>query len=296
MTSTTRRLVAGAVVAAGTLLATGCQSHVGTAATVGQHSISTDQLTAAYTRQLAVPAAQQATAAPVQLERRVLGQLITHVLLDKLAADQGISLSQGDIDAELNLLKGQKDASGQSPLAAIPQTDQPRTARDNLLAQRLEISYATGTDQDSLSLGIIVVGDAAKAKLVAARLRADPSAFDQLARTYSTSQQTQLQPTPITQLPTQLKDAKKGDVLIVPQQGSFVVVYVVARSNEQVLLKKLDQVATQLGVHVNPRFGAWNASQLTVAPASNGPVQEVTPTSSPSLVPGGGQQSGAGQG
>ena len=98
MTRAPRLMVLCAVAA---VALTGCGTvRAGAAATVGDHRITTSQLTAVVDRGLRDPAAQQnvGTDKPA-FERTVLGRLIQHLILARAAKDEGVSVDGSAIDA-----------------------------------------------------------------------------------------------------------------------------------------------------------------------------------------------------
>jgi hypothetical protein len=95
------RVLALAALLAGGLLISGCSApQAGAAATIGDSRISEQQLT---TQVQAVLAAQrQPVDTPSQaLTSKTLGRMITLDLVQRLAVQNGIVISQGDIDQEL---------------------------------------------------------------------------------------------------------------------------------------------------------------------------------------------------
>lgn len=204
MKSTTRRLVATAVAV---LALSACgTSRPGAAAVVGDSRITVDELHALTARSLADPAAAQRFTDKAALQRRELGQLIEHKLLELAAKKLGVTVTAGDIDKRLNAFAEQsggleqlkKDAAGsgvapedlRNAVADLVLSD---AVADKLTAdapvddQAIKAAYQSNIDNfDQVRSAHILVADEKTARSILAQVKADPSKFAELASKYST--------------------------------------------------------------------------------------------------------------
>ncbi len=135
----TRILAACAAAAAGALLLTGCQGSPGAAATVGDTTISEQQLADDVDQLTSDPnsgAAQDSSAVT-----SLLGRLITVALVDQLAAQHGVAATDGEIAAQLGAYEqqaGSKDAVYQVfAQQGVPASQVPSMLRLSVLATKL---------------------------------------------------------------------------------------------------------------------------------------------------------------
>jgi hypothetical protein len=245
----------------------GCQSHVGTAATVGNDRITTKTLDTAYAAAKRTATGQQAGAG---LQAQVLTQLVEYRLLDDLAASQHVAVKQGDIDTTFAQLK-----------AAQPATDGDQTANQQAQARALAAitalgeSYAAKTHHvDAVKLIAIPVKDTPTAETVLGLLAKDPSSTAAVARKYSTQEQFATAGGDVGVQPLSgLGDAaaavaklKPGTADVVTFSGAIYVMRVDAQLDQSAVRTAL---AAAGKVTVNPRFGRWDATQTTVVAASS---------------------------
>lgn len=206
MTPISRRL--GLTTLAGALLLTGCGSqHPGAAAVVGKTRIPVTQLSERVDRSLADPQAKQRLAADRPgFERRQLSQLIDHVLITVTAKDQGVTVSEGDVDKRLGQYAeqagGRKQLELQAAQNGIASADLRGFVRDLVLTdaigdklvagvavpeKQLSSLYAAARDQyDQVRSAHILVKDKAAADRILAAVKANPASFSDQARRYST--------------------------------------------------------------------------------------------------------------
>ncbi len=186
-----RLLAACAGVLAGAVLLAGCQATPGAAATVGDTTISEQQLTADVDELVADPGSG-ASADDATVVTSLLGRLITMELMDQLATKNGVTVTEGQIASELTAYDQQ--AGGRDAVYQVfAQQGVPRSQIDAMVRLSLQ---ATG-------LGPV------------------------------------------------LKPGGTGD-----EQTQAVVDAIVALSDD-------------VGVDVNPRWGAWDAKTLNVSPGSD---------------------------
>ncbi len=259
MTRTSRRpvvrTVAGLALAA--LALTGCgtnQLRTGAAAIVGDERISTEQLEAIVQRGLSDPAAAQANSDRAAYQRTVLTRLINTVILERAAAEAGVTVTEGDVDkqlqvyiastptgtlAELEMQAAQQAGIAKQDLRPFVRNVVIDQALADELTKDLPVSaatlreiYAQNPNYDKVRSAHVLLATKQQADSVLAQVKADPSQFAALAKKFSTD--------------TSNKD-KGGDLGLVGR-GSFVKEFedaVFAAKAGTVLTVK-----TQFGFHV----------------------------------------------
>lgn len=201
MTRTFARLVAAGVAV---LLISGCgaQSRSGAAAVVGGQRISNTQLQSGVDRGLRDPqAAQQFGADRVNFQTLVLNRLVRAQVLEEAARAKGITVSRGDVDAQVARFVEQAGSRAeldrQAAAGGIDPTEIPAFAREVLLEQaigdaltadlpvsaaQLEPPYQSSAAQfDRVHVRHILVADEAKARQLLAQLQTDRARFAELA-------------------------------------------------------------------------------------------------------------------
>ena len=254
MTRTSRRLAVTAGLAV--LLVSGCgqsQLRPGAAALVGDQRISATALQEAVDEGLADPAAQQRLGGDrPQFQRAVLTRLVKRQLLQAVAEQRGVEVSDGQVDAQLQVFvegAGSREAfQTQATEGGVPPEEIEPFIRDLLLEQdigddlvadvdvpqaRLAELYQQNIAQyDQARSRHILVADEAVARRILADVTRDPSRFAALAAQFSTD--------------TSNKDAG-GDLGLAPR-GQFVPEF------EQVLFSlqegQTGLARTQFGFHV----------------------------------------------
>jgi hypothetical protein len=179
---------------------------------------------------------------------------------------------------------------------------------------QLRAAYAQYlTTATTANLTLIRVPDAATSRRVLTQVEADPAAFGSIGAQFSENRQPpQAQDLPLSSLPpdlvSRLRRTEPGTILDYRlsnggAQAFFVMRFggikrptfqaarpqLEAQAREQAQAagqKYLVQVARDLGVEVNPRYGTWNPQNLGITAFVN-PVIKTTPPA-PSGVPGGG--------
>lgn len=194
-------------VASLSLSACGDSSHAGAAAVVGGTRITTVDLQGVVTRGLADPtAAQQLGAQPDDFQRQVLTRLIQGVLVDDLAKEMGVTVTQQQIDAQRTSYDTQAggDAAlvtqaAQNGVGSADLADYIRTiVVRNAIGAKLTASISVPDAQlkalyqqniamyDQVHVAHILVASESLANTIYKTLQKDPSQFAALAKKYST--------------------------------------------------------------------------------------------------------------
>jgi parvulin-like peptidyl-prolyl isomerase len=199
------RLMAAA--AAAVLLVTGCGTvRAGAAATVGEERITVSQLRDLVTRGLDDPSAEQTVGADrPAYERSVLARMIQHLVLVEAAREQGVSVTNGQVDAAYDRfaaqLGGEAQLKAEALKAGIAETDLRGVIADTALRDAiadaltadievpedaLRQAYQQSIAQyDQVQSAHILVPTLKQAQDLLARVRANPASFPELARQYS---------------------------------------------------------------------------------------------------------------
>ena len=194
-------LVAAASVLLGTALA-GCNTSPGAAAVVGGDRIPVTTLQQTVDRALKDPAAQQQLGQDRPgFVRSELSRLITNVVVARAASDKHVTVSDSDIDNELNALAQQTGGRQQLIQAAsasgVPEQDLRNFVRYFVMQQKLgdalaaninvsdadlQAAYQKDIDKyDQVDSAHILVKTKAEADRILAQVRANPSSFAALA-------------------------------------------------------------------------------------------------------------------
>ena len=174
------------------------------------------------------------------------------------------------------------------------------------------------------TLSLIQVPSAAIARQVQGQIQSDPASFAQIAARYATPDtQTAAEPQKyvLSRLPQDLgariERASRNEVFAYTLINGGAQAFFVIRSGgierptlesvrpqleaqtlqqaSQAGQKYLAQLAQQLGVDVNPRYGTWRADQLAITEFEN-PVIKKAPTPTPTAtLPGSGGDAGTGE-
>lgn len=174
----------------------------------------------------------------------------------------------------------------------------------------LQRAYQQNIDQfDQVHVAHILVKDKATADGLLQRVRSDPGSFATLVQRYSIDTASKPAGGDLGFVPRSKLDksfaagvwpAKPGTFVVVHSQFGWHVVHVIAhrtvplaqatpqlkasllRSQAgQLLQQALSAQSKQLGVHVNPRYGRWDAANgQVVSPSPNNDVSSPAPTSS----------------
>lgn len=213
MSCTLRRLASGVGLAV--LVLTGCGNgplEPGDAAVVGQVRISTDEHQQLTTATLAVPDSLGVSGGtPEALRRTVLSRLVGRELLEVVAAERGVTVSDGDVDrliAEQVEIAGSRQALDEQfeRSQRLPASELEATYREWMLTEVLAEQLVADVDVPRSELQAlyeerfysyerrrmrhIVVDDEALARDLLAQVQADPGRFAELAAANSTNTST----------------------------------------------------------------------------------------------------------
>jgi foldase protein PrsA len=293
------------------LLLSGCGSgsvRPGAAALVGEERITVDTLQQVVERGLADPQAEQSLGQDrSEFQRQVLSRLVNREVLREAARREGVSVSDGDVDAQLQDFAAQ--AGGEEALEAqaaqngISPEDLQPFLRDVVLEQELGDVLTEDEDvpqetlqglyqqniaqYDRVRSRHILVEDEAQARSILAQVREDPSQFAELAAEFSTDTSNKDQGGDlglqgrgqfVPEFEALLFSAEPDTYDVVQTQFGWHVVHVQERETtsleeatpelRRAALQEqraeatgavLRDVASDLGIEVNPRFGRWNA-------------------------------------
>lgn len=308
------RLVASTGLAV--LLLSGCGSgsvRPGAAALVGEQRIPVDTLQEVVERGLADPQAEQALGQDrSEFQRQVLSRLVNRQVLRAAAEREGVTVDDGDVDAQLQDFAAQ--AGGEEALEAqaaqngiAPQDLQPflrdvvleqalgdaLTEDEDVPQEQLEGLYQQNIAQyDRVRSRHILVADEAQARSILAQVREDPSTFADLAAEFSTDTSNKDQGGDlgsqgkgqfVPAFEALLFSAEPGTYDVVQTEFGWHVVNVQERQTTSLAeatpeLRRaalqeqrgqatgdlLRDVASELGITVNPRFGRWDAESGTI--------------------------------
>lgn len=144
MTRTRRLTIAVASAAVAVAALAGCSSTTaGAAATIGDTRISEQEL-ASQVQAIQVAKGQPANAPDASLTQQALGRLITIELLDRLAAREGVVITQGMVDEQVANYEGQAGDRQQLEQLFLEQNVAPSQLEDiirlQVTAQQLGIA------------------------------------------------------------------------------------------------------------------------------------------------------------
>ncbi len=316
MTRTSRRLASAALAV---LLLSACGDELAnpaSAAVVGEDSITADQLQERVERGLADPqAAQQLAGDRTGYQQEVLGQLVNRELLEVATDREGISVTDGDVEAELQQIAeengGIEALEEQAAQSGLPREDLRNVVRDVVLEQQLgdaltedvdipEADLQAAYDQnlrnfDQVDSRHILLEDEASARRVLDLVVADPDSFPTLAADLSIDPGSK---DAGGELPLSGRGAFVApfeEALFSTPPGEFTVVQTgfgwhVIQVQERVtttleqarrdlrrqllgeqrlnaVRERLREVAAEVGVTINPRFGEWDAEQGAIVPS-----------------------------
>ena len=318
------------------LVLSGCgnsTSSPGAAAIVGKHRISTDTLQSRVNEALKDPAANDKLGKNnrASFVRDELGQLINNDVIAAAAADHGVTVSDSEIDNQINQFAQQAGGVTQLEQSAA-QNGVPKSAlrtfirfyvlrqklADKLVADipvtqdQLQAAYQQNIDQfDKVHSAHILVKDKKTADKILQQVKANPSSFASLAARYSLDTSNKNSGGDLGfaghgQFVKEFSDAifaaKPGSFIEVHSQFGWHIVHVIARKTvplaqaetqlkdqilktqrDTLLQKALSDEAKKLGVHVNPRYGRWDATKGAVVPTSgSSDISSPSPTASAS--------------
>jgi len=210
-------------------------------------------------------------------------------LLDIAAADEGVQVTDADVNAAL----GKADKASAASQLGVPESAVQQTLRDLLrlegMAAKLPIKGAVVTDV-RVRVDGVTVGSRDEAVATRSQFLADPAAVDQLIM--ASAKPVRAQPLSLLTTPsagpTGVFNAAVGDVILYPSPDGYLVLRILGRSVEPARLTAaalkaqpisgafdlgallLVPYAQQAGVSVNPRLGGWDPYALQVVPGGSG--------------------------
>ena len=202
------RLAGAAVSAVVAVLAlSGCNTSPGAAALVGDNRISTSALQKEVDRALSLPGVEPQLASDrTGFTRSELARLITNFIIAAAAKEHHLTVSQPDIDQQMNEFAQQAGGTTQlfqqAEQSGIPRNELSSFARFYVLEQKLgdalvatvpvsasqlASAYQQNIDQfDQVHSAHILVKSKALADRILAQVKQDPTSFGKLAAKYST--------------------------------------------------------------------------------------------------------------
>ncbi|MDQ1684966.1 MAG: peptidyl-prolyl cis-trans isomerase [Frankiaceae bacterium] len=252
-----------------------CTSSPGAAALVGDDRISVATLQGVVNRALADPQAEQQLGQDrAKFTREQLGRLINNVLVGRIAARDGITVSKADVDQQLAQFAqsagGEKQLEQQAAASGVPVKDLRTFIRYYVMQQKiadrliadvtvsdadLQAAYQKNIDQfDQVNSQHILVASKKLADSILAQVKAKPSLFAALAKRYSidTGSKTkagnlgfQAASTLVKPFADAIFAAKPGTYLEVHSQFGWHVVHVIAHRTTP-LAAVADQLKAQI--------------------------------------------------
>jgi hypothetical protein len=280
-----------AVVAVGALVS-GCgggPNQAGSAVIVGSESVPLDtvqsRLDVALSRTETVSELEARGVQPADIARDVVTRAVLHDLLARTSELEGIVVSEGEVDAEIDAIGGQEIAV-QSSLYDLPTLRE--RVRDQLVAIRLAERYV---DRLAVTADIVALTSRAEAEEAARIVAAGGPAADAIFADNPETSRQGLEFRASTNpeaAATVLFGAPAGSTVAFqpsPEQSGWIVLRVVerrtdappvgadgaARIGEAELLaigeRLVQPLGDELGVRVNPRYGQWDPIPLRVVGA-----------------------------
>ncbi|HEX7354191.1 MAG TPA: SurA N-terminal domain-containing protein [Mycobacteriales bacterium] len=239
---------------------------------------------------------QQGASAPDQtsVQQTALTEMIQLKILRAMASDLGVTVTATDIGRTTQQIKAQNGGDATAGKAALKGFDlqlysEVQAFEQKVLAaipvddSQIAQAFAKQTDHRQVRLSEVDLGDPQTAQAFATAAAADPTSFAALARQVTGADPVPPAYYPLTQI-TQVAGSTpiKAGAVIGPLQssasGGYVVLQVLSTrvetladalapgSDERAALQqaafpaRYAAVEKRLGVHVSPRFGAWNQS------------------------------------
>jgi hypothetical protein len=278
--------VAVAVAVIGAVLS-GCggPSQAGTAVFVGDHAVPLErvqsQLDTLLAKQDLVAQYSAQGGSPAELARNIVTRVIKHDLLVRRAAEEGIVITDAQVDAQI------AEAGGADALLeALMWYDLPtlrERVRDDLIAAELAQREVGGL---VVTADLVAATSRADAEAAAAALQAGGAQADALFADPRTSvrSQTFVAANSPENAGTVLFGVPAGSVISFqpnPQQSTWIVARVVDRrtdapsdpatvgsiSRSQLVAigeRLLQPTANEVGIRVNPRYGVWDPIPMQV--------------------------------
>lgn len=296
-TAPLRTLVAAAALVPAVAL-TGCEHNPGTAAYVGDQTVSTSQLQAAVNAGYNNQSVRSAWSSQAEFRRQVLQNQILHVLLHRAAKNAGVTAdpalgSQIAKQFPAFFQNGATDMNEQLIKQGVAPGQQSAFFQDLALAAQLAVKQGTTR---LLRVGVIGVPDAATAKKVGTAVQSDENSYRKLAAKYP-GQNTLKAPEVVSDAEfaqpfgaAKASAAQPHTGFVVASNGTFLVVHIFdadlplaqapAFVRADIAGGSISKVQSALlrkpgvKIRVNPRFGSWNGKagkvNGAVAPAMLG--------------------------
>ena len=272
-----------------------CSDHVGAAASVGALTIPESSVAESTAKLVAAQGEQPPSNGDLQLlNRTALTTQIRHQLVSKVAAAQGVAVSDADVNAAMS--------SGADALAqqlGVPVDQVPQTVRDTLAVLALARKTASRPVTDVSVTVDILSTFGSRDEAVAAREKylADPAAMDAAVKAATAGQQGGSQPANLLRNPQLgafgVYHEPSGSIVAIESAGKFVLARIqnraVTQSNQLVPSMQaaagqqdgqrvtfalawlaLQPFAAGQDISVNPRFGVWDPVSLQVVPSNAG--------------------------
>jgi SurA N-terminal domain len=279
-----------AVVAAGAVVS-GCgsgPSQVGSAVIVGSTAVPLadvqSRLDVALGKSDAIAQLAESGVGAPEIARDVVTRAVLHDLLARTAADEGIVVTDAEVDAALEANGGAEATLAQS-LYDLPSLRE--RVRDRLIAVRHAQRVLPGLTVTADLVAATSREDAAeKARLVAAGGPEADALFAQSQQTArrGVSYQASASPEAAATVLFGLPPGRTAYFQPNPGQSSWVVVQVTDRRTDPAAgstptslgesdlatigERLLQPLAEQIGVRVNPRYGVWDPISMSVLPPS----------------------------
>lgn len=274
----------------------GCADHVGAGVVVGGVAVPETTVQQQASQVIAESSPVPAVGSPnaLRITRSVVTNAIRHQLVQKAAAQNGISVDEAQVSATLTQI-GEGLAQAATTLQ-IPQSDVDDFIRDLAVLQQLLAKLPpAGVEIDDVSLKVDVVNAPTRDAAVAQRSRyvSNPATMDADIAAAGANGAAGADVSLLTDpelAPTGLFNAQQGDVVLVAtgNEDKYLVIRVTGRVDKRapltaaaipqdnpakaiiVLSLMLTPYAQQAGVTVNPRYGLWDAAAMQVVPGDSG--------------------------
>ena len=274
----------------------GCSDHVGSGVVVGDVAVSETTVQQQASQVIAESSPVPAFGSPnaLKITRSVATNAIRHQLVQRAAAQNGISVDEAQISATLTQI-GEGLAQTAATLQ-VPQSDVDDFIRDLAVLQQLLAKLPPeGVEIDDVTMKVDVVNAPTRDAAVAQRSRylSHPATMDADIAAAGSDGAVGADVSLLTQpslAPTGLFNAQQGDVVLVAtgNEDKYLVIRVTGRVDKRapltaaavpqdnpanaitVLSLMLTPYAQQAGVTVNPRYGLWDAAAMQVVPGDSG--------------------------
>lgn len=262
---------------------TGCDHNPGTAAYVGDKTVSTSQLQDAVNAGYTNKSVESAWPSQANYRRQVLQNQILHVLLQRAAKKAGVA-SDAAVGAQIAqqfpsfFQNGAADMNAQLIKQGVAPAQQSSYFTDLALAAQLSVKEGSAR---LLRVGVIGVPDAAMAKKVGTAIQSNEDGYKKLAAKYP-GQNTLTAPEVVSDAEfaqpfgaDKAAAARSHTGFVVSASGTFLVVHIFesdvpfaqapAFVRADIAGSSISGLQTALlrkpgvKIRVNPRFGSWNA-------------------------------------